>query len=663
MHKTMPGSGVRRRQSSVQSATRSPSIGHAALPDTLSLFICVAEDCFLKARQSLQHMGRSLHPDALKEYHKLIATGLGCLDMALQSNKLVPRLEARVRMRYASMLVEETTNYVEAETILTKGISVSEKHRLTDLKLCMEYLHVKVLFQRNPKAAFISLDAHIADCTTYRQAHWVYAFLFLKAAFYNQVGAGSDRAALENLQRLASMAQARGDKAVCVAASLLEGLAHLRSDKSDSILRVQTCIANASKYQLEDAVRVPQVDVLLVLLDLACSIRQKSIQECWVKLSALTQRMDEMKDRDEFNPRQFEMLLPIRKQKPSGNSPSHSVSPDTVDILREGDDDVDFLVLPTIGVYHTWALAYILHGIVVLNTSSDIEKSSATWQQAITTLQDIRYKGPPTSLSNAMKNAEAEAELICYIHILLGWRAAALSHWKEVKRALLTVERTQVPQGVTQTLYMYLQGVFRQGTGQIDEALAIFEGPQFDLQSVGSAKAGHVQKEIAILAAFNRLWIWEHDRYRDAKKITRLIDQLQPICAEHPDPEIRATYHLVVGTARGSQPLSVNQLKQHISQGTHLLKDTQNKQLIAISLSIMRAKLFGGVVGVQATKSARAAVQQTKASGTVLWQSAAQGMLADTYETDGKVAEARQARGDGIYLANELTARIRDAVS
>lgn len=304
-------------------------------------------------------MGRSLHPDTLKEYHKLIATGLACLDVALQSNKLVPRLEARVRLRYASMLLEETTNYAEAETILTKGISVSEKHRLTDLKFCMEYLHVKVLFQRNPKAAFISLDAHIADCTTYRHTHWAYAFLFLKAAFYNQVDAGSERAALENLQKLASIAQARGDKAICIAASLLEGLAHLRSEKSDSILRVQTCIANASKHQLEDTVQLPQLEVLLVLLDLACSIRQKSVQESWVKLTALTQRMDEMKDKAELHPHQFEMLLPIRKQKPSGNSLSHFVSSDTTDILREGDGEVDYLVLPTLGVYHTWVLAYV----------------------------------------------------------------------------------------------------------------------------------------------------------------------------------------------------------------------------------------------------------------------------------------------------------------
>lgn len=95
-----------------------------------------------------------------------MATGLQCLAVALQNNKIQPRLEARVRLRYAKMLMEETQNHMDAETTLLKGISLCDKHRFTDLKFCMQYLHVKVLFQKSPKAAFISIDAHIADCIT-----------------------------------------------------------------------------------------------------------------------------------------------------------------------------------------------------------------------------------------------------------------------------------------------------------------------------------------------------------------------------------------------------------------------------------------------------------------------------------------------------------------
>jgi hypothetical protein len=63
----------------------------------------------------------------MEEYHALIATGLSCLETVLQTGKLLPRQEALVRLRYAAVLFEETENYAEAETALSKGISLCEK--------------------------------------------------------------------------------------------------------------------------------------------------------------------------------------------------------------------------------------------------------------------------------------------------------------------------------------------------------------------------------------------------------------------------------------------------------------------------------------------------------------------------------------------------------
>lgn len=108
--------------------TKSPLASHAPLQvETLPLLVCVAEDCFSKARASVIGAGRSRDANAVGEYHKLIATGLGCLEVAMQSNKLWPRLEARLRLRYAGVLIEETANTMEAETALTKGISLCDK--------------------------------------------------------------------------------------------------------------------------------------------------------------------------------------------------------------------------------------------------------------------------------------------------------------------------------------------------------------------------------------------------------------------------------------------------------------------------------------------------------------------------------------------------------
>jgi len=237
----------------------------------------------------------------------------------------------------------------------------------------MQFLFAKVLFQRNPKAALISIDTNISESTTYvplcallglmltyghryKQVHWVYAFRFLKASFYLQAGSSTDPHAFENLRKLTSIATTRGDRAICVMASLLEGLAHLSTMKDDSILRVQTCIAQASKFQLEASARLPQIDVLILFLDLACSLHQKIPTLYSQKLAALQSRMDELKTSSDWDSNTIELLLPFKKQTGS----SQTISNDTATILRRGDGEFDYLVLPAIGRQQAFALAYVL---------------------------------------------------------------------------------------------------------------------------------------------------------------------------------------------------------------------------------------------------------------------------------------------------------------
>lgn len=185
----------------------------------------------------------------------------------------------------------------------------------------------------------------------YKHVHWIYAFRFLKAAFHLQAGTAADIHALENLKKIAWIAQQRGEKAIFVIATLLEGLAHLSTTKDDWITRVQTCIAQASKLQLDASVHLPQIDVLLLLLDLACSLRQKSHQISWQKLGVLQKKLDELRDSPEWASN--EILLPIGR---STSSPQ-TISNDTRAILRPGDESTDYLVLSALGKQETYALA------------------------------------------------------------------------------------------------------------------------------------------------------------------------------------------------------------------------------------------------------------------------------------------------------------------
>lgn len=166
-----------------------------------------------------------------------------------------------------------------------------------------------------------------------------------------QSGTAADIHALDNLKKIALIAHQRGEKAIFVIATLLEGLAHLSTTKDDWVTRVQTCIAQASKLQLDESVHLPQIDVLLLLLDLTCSLRQKSHAISWQKLGVLQKKLDELRESPEWASN--EILLPIGRSTPS----QQIISNDTGAILRPGNDGTDYLVLSALGKQETYALA------------------------------------------------------------------------------------------------------------------------------------------------------------------------------------------------------------------------------------------------------------------------------------------------------------------
>lgn len=188
---------------------------------------------------------------------------------------------------------------------------------------------------------------------SYKQVPWVYAFRFLKASFHFQFGNFADAHALENLRKISTIANHRGDSAICVMTSLLEGLTHLSMMKEDAIMRVQTCIAQAAKHQLEASVHIPQIDVLTLLLDIACSLHQKIGGMVLPKLKALQNRMDELIQSQDWEYASAEFLLPFKKQP----SPTTMVSADTSAILRPGDSEKDYLVMSFMGKTEAFMLA------------------------------------------------------------------------------------------------------------------------------------------------------------------------------------------------------------------------------------------------------------------------------------------------------------------
>jgi hypothetical protein len=189
---------------------------------------------------------------------------------------------------------------------------------------------------------------------SYKQVYWIYAFRLLKSTCYLQSGTGAEPHALENLRAVASLAAERQDKAVCVLAALLEGLAHLKNMRGNTFERVQACIAQASKHQLDSSAYAPQLEILRNILDLSCSLLQKSPNAVILNQTALQNRLDELKDSANFNDHSSELLLPLRKHAAS----TSTVSSDTSSVIRPGDGgSSDFLVLESFTRIEAYVLA------------------------------------------------------------------------------------------------------------------------------------------------------------------------------------------------------------------------------------------------------------------------------------------------------------------
>lgn len=256
------------------------------------------------------------------------------------------------------------------------------------------------------------------------------------------------------------------------------------------------------------------------------------------------------------------------------------------------------------------------------------------------TTAGISY-GPSISLQEAIRQREWRLEAQAYLNILLGLYAASHCQWDTVKQFVVKLESLITPstQSILRLLAIYLSGVYHQGIADLHTAISIFRNPSFDLGQRGTGvKAAH--RELAMLAGLNRLWIMQHPSQRNDGETLDLLEQLQPLCVSHHNLDLRTAWHNVMAALVTDPPQQLNQQKQHIQTAMNGSRSTNNVLGAAVTLAIMRSRLFENVIGEQALKSALAAAKQAQRSGNVLWQSVADGMLAQSYEVQGQREEA-----------------------
>lgn len=233
--------------------------------------LCTLADDYLDIARKL--------PEVTDEYQELVALALGCLESALANLKLQPLKEAQTSLRYAQVLYEETENYDEAETQLSKAIELCERHKFIDLKYELQLLLSKVLYQSKPKAALRDVQRMIDDIEAYRHTAWLYLFRFQHAMFtLASSPLGDVHSSTTQLVKISNLARQNSDPVMLAFAAVVEALLHLSSPSQEAAAATRTALAKARALQLNpDVEAIPQMTIIMEFIDLASSMQEGNI--------------------------------------------------------------------------------------------------------------------------------------------------------------------------------------------------------------------------------------------------------------------------------------------------------------------------------------------------------------------------------------------------
>ncbi|KAH6642580.1 cohesin loading factor-domain-containing protein [Boeremia exigua] len=616
-----------------------PQLPHKAAPVDLSIMLLSTADEYIAAARSIgPTIARQKRNIDIRQYYKLMSTAMGCMDAVLRKFNLQPREEAKLRLRYASLLIEETDNTTEIDAILSKGISLCARCRLQDLRYSMLHLQARYQYQTNHRAALKAVDKNISEAETFQQIAWVYAFRFLKISLLLQ---STDRVeaipALQQLHAINAYAEKRGDTAVAFTCHALEAMVHLRSSAQDRLIEAQRAIAQARSLQLTmSAKQQGSFGTLFSVIDLACSVHQNAPDSA--KSTSLIQATaDENDDGLGTESGVFTVTL----DRTSGGN----LTTDTGGIFRRNVDGRDELVFTWLPREDIKALCFL---ICALDQSMH-EKSLQLVQEARSRTRDSmrRQSSFCLPISTACAQTQWRKVLDWHATFTLGLIAAHREEYTTATDALssLTKRITSAPyvnqQDYTQSL-SYLEAIIDQTNGRFDAAHAIYTSGVLVLTDKNSVPT--LTSELAILAAMNRLLIARDPANSDHENVGALLSKLRLACEEHPSQYVRMAFTLV--NALCTLDPSINRLKTLMNNATQkshdLFKRTHNREFVVMSLCYFTARFFIEPVTDKSSSAANAVRQHAKHSNRPLWMAVACGLMIKVFEHHNSVAEKQK---------------------
>jgi len=631
-------------------------------PEYATLLCALADDYLAMARKL---------PEVTDEYHELVALALGCLESALGNLKLQPLREAQASLRYAQLLYEETENFDEAETQLTKAIELCERHKFVDLKYEMQLLLSKVLYQSKPKAALRDIQRMIDDIEAYRHTAWQYLFRFQHVMFSLASSSFGDvHSSTTQLEKISNLARQNSDPVILAFAAVFEALLHLSSSSPDAITATQSALAKARALQLNpDVEAIPQMTIVMEFIDLASSVQECNIVQAEQKRKILHDVLYDAIGNTNWRDDGL-VYLPISKRSLAGlhvSSNGHIFEKDGkclmgfLWLLKEEAEALGFLFSADSAAHKNGhdgkAEKYAKNGLALVRG----------WQQPV--LADSYEQSDRSFIGHKL----LEAQFL----FLLAFMLAAKGRWDRADRAVAEISQIaetlgdSFPTSMTSSM-LYLRGIILQGLGDTTAALAVYQsGPLALVPQQNTTAAIHhrisrayypdsdATRNFRVLAAMNAAFIIQNPRHPQHHQLSSLLSAIRPIAEGSANKHIKAHYSLMVSIL-STPTLTV---KQYLKSAMDAGKATGSAMTTALALIYMQQKMFKGTVDDQAIKCARAATHQARRWGDPMWTHVAAGLEAESLEINGLMADAMKKKVEADSLWDGLPELVKGVKS
>ena len=614
--------------------------------------------------------------DRSEDFHKLIATALGCMQAVLENFQLDPLLEAQLTAKYVQILLDETEDYDEAEKVATRAVEICERNRFFDLKYTLQMLEVQILHKSRPKAAIKALDEIIEGAELEKHTAWSYGLRFLQAGFSLVNGSYHDlQNAAAQLQRIATSARRNEDHVMYAFASLTETLIYLKTNTPESQQQAQSSLASARALQLNPEVAEnPQMQVMMEFADFICTIQQFQAGQ----LSPDTTAVPVTKKLESMQSALYQILesaswsddgviqIPVGKRSLGGASLQRG------GLLLEQSKKF-YLTFGWIRRTDIEVLGFLLSAVSVsYKNGSDGGKAERFMKEGLKMLQQSR--NDETSLVQSRLLLEDEQSLLstveCHLLIEQNFLLCAKGAWKiaiESHAALETLLKDVNKSDTLHLFALYIRGVIQQGTGDTTAALITFDSPAFSLnpedtttKSSSGMKSTTRPKQLnrtstkytlSLLALINTAFILRLPSHPRHAQLESILDTLKShIHAPHINPQIRSAHDILLAVLNEKLIKS----KECLSKALKLASATANAQLTTLTLAVMSDRYFKGAVAAQAVKCMKAGSSQARGKlGSPLWRVVTMTMERDCLELQGMGKEARVCGEETVRLWEE----------